>query len=224
MNNPNITDCGHSCELGISSAEYSLTHTTSDCLPCIDEWLHRDQICPFCRHAITLASLLALPPDETYVEPPETPDVTEHRSAKVKELVKYLKVFDAKDKTLVFSQFTSFLNIVAGALKEEGITHCRFDGTMSAKKVSIAFVTLRSRLTPETETRGHCAVPATGDGAEQIPHAESDAHLAHVRRRGTKLDSGLECLPRESVLELNLGRCLTLCSAIRGGSRLSKLR
>lgn len=52
------------------------------------------------------------------------------------ELVKYLKVFDKADKSLVFSQFTSFLDRVAAILKEEGIRYCRFDGSMSAKKVS----------------------------------------------------------------------------------------
>jgi SWI/SNF-related matrix-associated actin-dependent regulator of chromatin subfamily A3 len=37
---------------------------------------------------------------------------------------------------LVFSQFTSFLDIVAGSLKAEGIQFCRFDGSMNAKQVS----------------------------------------------------------------------------------------
>jgi SWI/SNF-related matrix-associated actin-dependent regulator of chromatin subfamily A3 len=107
-----------------------------DCFPCIDEWLHRDAVCPFCRHALTLASLLPLPADESeYVEPTQNPVAPVTRSAKIEELVKYLKVFDINDKTLVFSQFTSFLDIVSGALNQEGIQFCRFDGSMNAKQV-----------------------------------------------------------------------------------------
>ena len=58
------------------------------------------------------------------------------QSAKINELIRYLEVFDAQDKTLVFSQFTSFLDLVAASLKEKGILFCRFDGSMQAKKVS----------------------------------------------------------------------------------------
>lgn len=88
------------------------------------------------RHPLALSSLLELPPDvdptsveDNVVKPPT-------RSAKIAELVRYLKAFDANDKTLVFSQFTTFLDRVAGVLQEEGITFCRFDGSMPAKKVS----------------------------------------------------------------------------------------
>jgi hypothetical protein len=50
-----------------------------------------------------------------------------------------LKVFEKNDKSLVFSQFTSFLDLVAAGLKAEGIKFCRFDGSMSSKKVSPMF-------------------------------------------------------------------------------------
>lgn len=93
-------------------------------------------MCPFCRHSVTNASLLSLPPEEPeFMESAAYAPTPTTKSAKIEELVKYLKVFDTKDKTLVFSQFTSFLDLVAGSLKEEGITFCRFDGSMNAKKV-----------------------------------------------------------------------------------------
>ena len=88
-----------------------------------------------CRHPINLSSLLELPSDT-----PEWPESDNEgsvvKSAKIAELVKYLEVFDASDKTLVFSQFTSFLDRVATALRREGIKFCRFDGSMNAKKVT----------------------------------------------------------------------------------------
>ena len=93
-------------------------------------------MCPFCRHTVTTSSLLALPAEESeFVEPAENPSAPATRSAKIEELIKYLKVFDTKDKTLVFSQFTSFLDLVAGSLKDAGIHFCRFDGSMNAKRV-----------------------------------------------------------------------------------------
>lgn len=113
-----ITDCGH-----------------PGCISCLSAWLAKSSTCPICRHSITLGSLLDLPPDETeYVEPDQ--DVKPIRSAKIDEVIRYLKLFDATDKTLVFSQFTSFLDHVGAALAKEGIRFCRFDGSMPAKKVS----------------------------------------------------------------------------------------
>lgn len=83
-----------------------------------------------------MASLLELPPEEKpFIDPEASPDPPTFRSAKIEELIKYLKAFDTSDKTLVFSQFTSFLDIVAGSLKVEGIQFCRFDGSMNAKQV-----------------------------------------------------------------------------------------
>ena len=88
-----------------------------------------------CRHPINQSSLLEMPLDTPeWVEPDSEGSVV--KSAKIAELVRYLQIFDASDKTLVFSQFTSFLDRVATALKKQGIAFCRFDGSMDAKKVT----------------------------------------------------------------------------------------
>lgn len=106
------------------------------CISCMEEHLPRSNSCPLCRHNINPYSLLELPPDTSeWVEPEEVPPV---KSAKIAELIKYLKVFDPNDKTLVFSQFTSFLDHVAAGLREEGIRFCRFDGSMNSKQVSLS--------------------------------------------------------------------------------------
>lgn len=103
----------------------------------MDTYLARSNSCPLCRHNINPASLLELPPNTPeWVEPTDT-SVLPIQSAKVNELVRYLKLFKEDDKTLVFSQFTSFLDHVAGSLKEAGIQYCRFDGSMNPKQVSI---------------------------------------------------------------------------------------
>lgn len=108
---------------------------TPVCLLCISEVIKRQGLCPMDRHPLSPASLLELPPDLDLV-PDDVAVKPAARSAKIAELVKYLRAFDAGDKTLVFSQFTSFLDRVAGVLEDEGMRYCRFDGSMPAKKVS----------------------------------------------------------------------------------------
>lgn len=121
---------------------------------CITEVIKRQALCPMDRHPIALASLLEVPADavdafdDVAIPPPA-------RSAKIAELVKYLKAFDKGDKTLVFSQFTTFLDRVAAVLQAEGIRFCRFDGSMVAKKVR----EVEAELTPAPG--GDCAVPGS---------------------------------------------------------------
>ncbi|ORX35743.1 SNF2 family N-terminal domain-domain-containing protein [Kockovaella imperatae] len=129
LRQPTITDCGHSY-----------------CHPCIDEWLNRDLNCPQCRHAITSASLLSLPAETSdFVEPDDNASAV--KSAKITELVKYLELFDMGDKTLVFSQFTSFLDHVAATLKQRGILFCRFDGSMPGRKREEVIQTFQNPVT-----------------------------------------------------------------------------
>lgn len=91
------------------------------------------------RHPLSPNSLLELPPDKEAEVEDDSTVVPAVRSAKIEELVRYLKAFDKDDKTLVFSQFTSFLDRVAAVLQDEGIKFCRFDGSMPAKKVRSSF-------------------------------------------------------------------------------------
>lgn len=134
----------------------------------MDEYLPRSNSCPLCRHNINPYSLLELPPDSSeYIEPEEVPPV---KSAKIEEIIKYLKVFERNDKTLVFSQFTSFLDLVAAGLKAEGINYCRFDGSMNSKKVSSPSLILLLLLhrysmseANQVETRSDCPIPDSID-------------------------------------------------------------
>ncbi|KAK4688842.1 hypothetical protein P7C73_g1286, partial [Tremellales sp. Uapishka_1] len=133
LNDPRITDCGHPCMIKSPLARVPSLMPSLVCLACVTEVIIRSNKCPMDRHPITMASLLDLPPEikAEWVEPKPLEPI---KSAKITELVKYLKVFDKSDKSLVFSQFTSFLNHVATALKEEGIPFVRFDGSMNAKQ------------------------------------------------------------------------------------------
>lgn len=101
------------------------------------------------------------------IEPPPTTDLTQApaqnddetddglrtgSSAKIDQLIHLLRLTPSTDKSLVFSQFTGFLDNVwnaatlsqvlmdspcsqiGDALDAEGIEYCRFDGKMSAKR------------------------------------------------------------------------------------------
>lgn len=148
------------------------------CFVCISEVIKRQALCPMDRHPIALASLLEVPPDatDTFDEHPITPST---RSAKITELVRYLKAFDGEDKTLVFSQFTSFLDRVAAVLQEEGIKFCRFDGSMPAKKVGSSLgrcsPVLAIRYTP---CGGASGVRAAHGGGEGVGGPVPSRHLA----------------------------------------------
>jgi len=58
---------------------------------------------------------------------------TASTSAKIAALLTHLKSLPRTTKSVVFSQFTSFLDLIAPQLTRHGIHHLRFDGTMSQK-------------------------------------------------------------------------------------------
>ncbi|RDB25140.1 DNA repair protein rad5 [Hypsizygus marmoreus] len=126
LNEPRITSCGHMF-----------------CLPCIAEVISRDPKCPMDRRQLGMGDLIEpLPPTELTQAPvrregEEEPDASGIRagsSAKIDQLVHLLRLSPSTEKSLVFSQFTSFLDKIAETLEAEGIPYVRFDGQMSAKR------------------------------------------------------------------------------------------
>ncbi len=55
-------------------------------------------------------------------------------SAKIAALTKHLVALPSTTKSVVFSQFTSFLDLIAPHLSRNNLTHLRFDGSMSQKQ------------------------------------------------------------------------------------------
>ncbi|KAG7098688.1 hypothetical protein E1B28_000602 [Marasmius oreades] len=109
------------------------------CFPCIKESVSRNPICPLDRRPITLGDIFdPLPPTDTnqpvsHDEEPES-NVKTADSAKIDQLVHLLQLTPVGEKSLVFSQFTGFIDKIAETLTEKGIPFVRFDGKMSAKK------------------------------------------------------------------------------------------
>ncbi|KAI0838894.1 SNF2 family N-terminal domain-containing protein [Hypoxylon sp. FL0890] len=99
--------------------------------PCISRALERDKRCPMCRQPLTLDTITGLQPVD--VEHRFDGDT---RSSKTEALEKILKakLKDPKSKVVVFSQWTSFLDIIAKLLDEEGYKYCRLQGSMTTAR------------------------------------------------------------------------------------------
>ncbi|TFK94573.1 hypothetical protein K466DRAFT_509225 [Polyporus arcularius HHB13444] len=127
LDEPRITFCGHMF-----------------CLPCITEVLARDPKCPMDRRPLGLSQLVEPPAPTDLTQAPvrfdddgteeDDSDLRTGSSAKIDQLVTLLRLTPETDKSLVFSQFTSFLDKIAETLDKEGIPYVRFDGKMSARR------------------------------------------------------------------------------------------
>jgi SWI/SNF-related matrix-associated actin-dependent regulator of chromatin subfamily A3 len=80
-------------------------------------------------------------------EPPVTEDADidiDTKSSKTEALMSILKASrkDSKSKVVIFSQWTSFLNIIQKQLEEADMKYTRIDGSMSATQRDAAMTTL----------------------------------------------------------------------------------
>lgn len=96
--------------------------------------------CPLCRQPIRKTELLEKPPELPIEGTFQSDDVGDDASAKVRAVVAFLKesVVGKRDqdlqelhKAVVFSQFTSLLNVVQKELVRQNIAFVRMDGSMS---------------------------------------------------------------------------------------------
>ncbi|KAG1777727.1 SNF2 family N-terminal domain-containing protein [Suillus placidus] len=125
LNDPRITACSHPF-----------------CLACISEVIARDPKCPMDRRTIGMGDLIEPPPPTELTQAPVRHDENETHdntlrtgsSAKIDQLIHLLQLISSDQKSLVFSQFTSFLDKIGEAFEEHGIPYVRFDGQLSAKR------------------------------------------------------------------------------------------
>ncbi|KAF9890959.1 hypothetical protein FE257_005216 [Aspergillus nanangensis] len=101
---------------------------------CIEQVIERQHRCPLCRTDIDDTTTLVAPAVEmgetadTVVADPDNP------SSKIEALIKILtaKGQASDTKTVVFSQWTSFLNLIEPHLERHGIGFARIDGQMNS--------------------------------------------------------------------------------------------
>ncbi|KII90902.1 hypothetical protein PLICRDRAFT_106737 [Plicaturopsis crispa FD-325 SS-3] len=88
----------------------------------------RSEYCAACK--ILVSRVQRFDPTSSTQRPPS--------SAKIRKIIELLKDIDTRsngaEKTIIFSQFTSMLNLIHLFLVEEGIVHVRYDGAMTPQQ------------------------------------------------------------------------------------------
>ncbi|GAA5887951.1 hypothetical protein JCM6882_000812 [Rhodosporidiobolus microsporus] len=120
------------------------------CQSCIESAVEAGQPCPQCSWPLGPDSIVELSPSERSASPASASTYTRassvttsrqgsvalggERTAKMDALVGLLRATPRGVKSLVFSQWTTHLDRIEAALTEEGISTCRFDGSMRQDK------------------------------------------------------------------------------------------
>ncbi|RMZ83673.1 hypothetical protein DV738_g1016, partial [Chaetothyriales sp. CBS 135597] len=132
MTAPVITACSHSF-----------------CRTCIERVIATQAKCPMCRALLPKPELLVEPGAQMGEADEEVDidgDTDTLSSSKIEALVQLLKASSSgtQGKTVVFSQWTSFLNLVQRQLVAHGLAFTRIDGKMNAAQRDAALETLNS--------------------------------------------------------------------------------
>ena len=180
LHNPVITACAH--VFG------------SECVERVIETQHR---CPMCRaEPLELESLVR--PAVELGETADQPDIdTDTTSSKIEALLSILKASSKKPgtKTVIFSQWTSFLNIIQAQLEANGYKYARIDGTMRANQRDASLTALETdpECTIMLASLAVCSVGLNLVAANQVILADSwwapaieDQAIDRVHRLGQK--------------------------------------
>ncbi|KAK2736371.1 hypothetical protein FQN55_001666 [Onygenales sp. PD_40] len=117
LHEPVITPCAHTFDRG-----------------CIEQAIERQYKCPLCRAKLEDNSSLVSPAAELGEDMNEIDIDPETTSSKIQALIKILTAQGQASgtKTVVFSQWTSFLDIIEPQLAANNITFTRIDGKMKS--------------------------------------------------------------------------------------------
>ncbi|KAH3756570.1 DNA repair protein RAD5A [Pelomyxa schiedti] len=147
---------GDDCALCLEPMDTDIVFTPCKhafCKGCILKSLEVNRSCPLCDAALSDTDLRKYtPPQAEKISSSVTTSSTKSSGeppvecAKLNYLVKKLRellAVDPKQKCLVFSQFTSFLDIVGDRLENEGFNTVRLDGAMSLNQRAMAVDTFQ---------------------------------------------------------------------------------
>ncbi|KAK2767149.1 hypothetical protein FQN53_006577 [Emmonsiellopsis sp. PD_33] len=117
LHEPVITPCAHTFDRG-----------------CIEQAIERQYKCPLCRAKLEEKSSLISPAAKLGEDTNEIDVDSETTSSKIQALIKILTAQGQASgtKTVVFSQWTSFLDIIQPQLTANNITFTRIDGKMKS--------------------------------------------------------------------------------------------
>ncbi|KAH7165543.1 SNF2 family N-terminal domain-containing protein [Dactylonectria macrodidyma] len=119
------------------------------CRACISRAIDLQRMCPMCRNPLTVEGLIEPAPETAGDEAP--PLDSEMQSSKTEAMLQIVQATLRNDgsKVIVFSQWTSFLNILQTQLEAASIKFSRVDGSMKAEHRDRAIAALDKD--PETQ-------------------------------------------------------------------------
>ncbi|KAI9649722.1 hypothetical protein NHQ30_002303 [Ciborinia camelliae] len=176
---------------------------------CIERTIGLQHKCPMCRAPLANNDCLVHPAVETA----EDEEInTDEQSSKTEALMQIIKVThnDPLSKIVIFSQWTSFLNIVQKQLEQSGIKFARIDGSMSAPQRDKGMQSLESD--PECRillaSLAVCSVGLNLVAADTVILADSwwapaieDQAVDRVHRLGQKRECKVWRLVMEGSIE-----------------------
>ncbi|SMR50835.1 unnamed protein product [Zymoseptoria tritici ST99CH_1E4] len=192
LHEPVITACGHSFG--------------KDCIVRVIEGQHK---CPMCRAGLKDETCLVKPATETGDEKADDEVDLHQSSSKLEGIVKILQATKT-DKTIVFSQWTSFLDIVSARLDKDGVKYCRLDGTMNVAKRDEAIEALNSdpKTTVMLASLAACSVGLNLTAASNVILSDTwwapaieDQAVDRVHRLGQKKETKVFRLVMEGSIE-----------------------
>lgn len=194
LHNPTITTCGHFFGF--------------ECISKVIETQHK---CPMCRAPLEDESSLVQAANDCGDESPDDEMDLNASSSKLESMMTILSATKAsKDKTVIFSQWTRFLDLVQARLKKEGYKFCRIDGTMPARRRDESLHALENDddTTIMLASLGVCAVGLNLTSANQIILSDSwwapaieDQAVDRVHRLGQTKDCRVFRLVVEGTIE-----------------------
>lgn len=198
LSKPVITACGHTFD-----------HS------CIEEVIQRQHKCPMCRADIEDCSALVSPAAELGEDASAIDVDPEATSSKIEALIKILTAQGQAEgtKTVVFSQWTSFLDFIEPQLQKHGIKFARIDGKMSSTKRDVAMNMLSNdpECTVLLASLNVCSVGLNLVAANQVILADSwwapaieDQAVDRVYRLGQTRPTTVWRLVMEDSVEQNV--------------------
>lgn len=190
------------------------------CTPCIERVIEVQHKCPMCRADLeSLASTTVKPAKETAAPPPLTQEqvadkesLEQNSSSKVKALLSILNASakDPANKTIIFSQWTSFLDVLTPHLDSAGYNYTRIDGSMTAVQRDAALEVFDT--SPDTTimlaSLAVCSVGLNLVAANQVILSDSwwapaieDQAVDRVHRLGQKRETKVFRLVVEGSIE-----------------------
>ena len=182
----------------------------NDCIKRVIETQHK---CPMCRAELKDEICLVQPAAEFGDSTDQNQDIDfDTSSSKIEALLSILKASHRKEgtKLILFSQWTSFLDIVQKQLDEHGYHYTRIDGKMPAARRDEALQALESdpECTIMLASLGVCAVGLNLVAANQVVLMDSwwapaieDQAVDRVHRLGQKKKTTVWRLVMEGSIE-----------------------